>query len=427
MVSRRQALFGLGATLLAAPFVDLLAGRKGARADGGKIAKRLIVFFSPNGTVHSHWRPTATGDFAVGSILEPLTAIKSKINVLDGIDFYGFDNHEPGMAGMLTGQGTAGNEGQGASVDQYIASKIGGDSRFASLELGVQTSAWGENRQTRMCYAAGGAYVPPEDKPGATFKRLFGAATTDPGAMDAVAKNQKSVLDILRADIADLRVRVGAEEKVKLDEHLDALRTTEKGLFGGGGAISCTTPTAPAIADPYAMASFPDVGKAQMDLLVTALACGQTRVGSIQFSHTVSPAVFSWLGISEGHHELSHKDDGNVAGVADFVKAERWYAEQFAYLVKKLDETKDPTTGGTLLDDTLVVWSKELGDGRLHDAKSVPFILAGSAGGRFKTGRTLKLDHVPHQKLLVAICQAMGLTNTTFGNPAHGTGALELA
>ncbi|MGZ6093707.1 MAG: DUF1552 domain-containing protein, partial [Polyangiales bacterium] len=258
-------------------------------------------------------------------------------------------------------------------------------------------------------------------------KRLFGGLSADPKAVDAALAQKKSVLDVVRADIADLRVRVGAEEKVKLDEHLDALRTVEKGLFGGGGAISCTTPESPAIADPYAMGSFPDVGKAQMDLLVTALACGQTRVGSIQFSHTVSPAVFSWLGISEGHHELSHKDDGNVAGVADFVKAERWYAEQFTYLVNKLKATKDPTTGGTMLDDTLVVWSKELGDGRLHDAKSVPFILAGTAGGRWKTGRTLRLDHVPHQKLLVAICQAMGLGNTTFGNPANGTGALELA
>ncbi|MGZ5971362.1 MAG: DUF1552 domain-containing protein, partial [Polyangiales bacterium] len=194
MVSRRQVLFGLGASLIAAPFVNVL---RGARADGGKIAKRLIVFFSPNGTVHSHWRPTVTGDFALGSILEPLTAIKSDVTVLDGIDFYGFDNHEPGMAGMLTGQGTAANEGQGASVDQYIASKIGGDSRFASLELGVQTSAWGENRQTRMCYAAGGAYVPPEDKPAATFKRLFGGLSADPKAVDAALAQKKSVLDVV--------------------------------------------------------------------------------------------------------------------------------------------------------------------------------------------------------------------------------------
>jgi hypothetical protein len=276
-----------------------------------------------------------------------------------------------------------------------------------------------------MCYAPGGAFVPPEDKPAAVFKRLFGAVSADPGGMDAALAKKKSVLDLVRADIADLRVRVGAEEKAKLDEHLDALRTTEKGLFGGG-TVSCTAPTAPAIADPTAMGSFPDVGKAQMDLLVTALACGQTRVASLQWSHTVSPAVFSWLGIGEGHHELSHNDDGNTAGVANFVKAERWYAEQFAYLVDKLKSTKDPVTGGTMLDDTLLVWTKELGDGRLHDAKSVPFVMAGTAGGRWKSGRYLKFDHAPHQKLLVAICQAMGLTNTTYGNPAPGSGALEL-
>lgn len=425
-IGRRQFALGLGASLLAAPFVSMLRGR--ARADDGKIARRVVFFFCPNGTVHQFWRPTGSGtsfSFPSGSILEPLAEIASNVTILDGVDFVGFDNHEPGMAGMLTGQGDATTEGQGASVDQYIASKIGGDTRFASLEFGVQTSAWGENRQTRMCYAPGGAFVPPEDRPLNAYQRMFGAAMKDPAAADAIATKRKSVHDVVRADLADLRARVGGEERVKLDEHLDALRTTEKGLFGGG-TISCTTPPSPISDDPYAMANFPAVGQAQMDLLVTALACGMTRVASLQWSHTISPAVFSWLGVSEGHHELSHKDDANVAGVADFVKCERWYAQQFVYLVKKLAATPDPTTGGNLLDDTLVVWTKELGDGRLHDGKSVPFVLAGTANGRFKSGRYLKLPDVNHQKLLVAVCQAMGLSNTTFGNPAAGTGALDL-
>jgi hypothetical protein len=147
-----------------------------------------------------------------------------------------------------------------------------------------------------------------------------------------------------------------------------------------------------------------------------------TRVASVQFSHTVSPTVPSWLGISEGHHSLSHSDDNNLEGIAQFVTAERWFAEQFSYLLDKLAETPDPA-GGYLLDRTLVVWAKELGDSRLHDCKSVPFVLTG--GGHFKTGRYLDFGGASHTKLLVSICQAMGLSTQVFGDPAKGSGPLD--
>jgi hypothetical protein len=176
--------------------------------------------------------------------------------------------------------------------------------------------------------------------------------------------------------------------------------------------------------DPAANDNFPAIGKAQMDLLVLALACGMTKVASIQWSHTVGPPVFSWVGVSEGHHDLSHKDDSNTQGVADFVKTERWYAAQFGYLLDALKGTPDPSGAGTLLDTSLVVWAKELGDSRLHVGKGVPFILAGNANGYLKTGRLLTLNHAPSQQLLVSLCQGMGLTNDSFGDPAGGTGPL---
>src|ERR1041385_8064185 len=158
-------------------------------------------------------------------------------------------------------------------------------------------------------------------------------------------------------------------------------------------------------------------------MLVTALACGMTNVASIQWTHTVSPLVMSWLGITDGHHSLSHSDDSNTAGVASYVKAERWYTEQFAYFIEQLKATPEPDGSGTLFDTTLVVWCKELGDGRLHDCLSVPFVL--TSGGAFRVGRYLTLKDAPHQKLWVSVCQAMGLTNPTFGDPTYGSGPLE--
>lgn len=420
-LSRRRFSLSLGASLLAAPLLGLLNGT--LRADASKFAKRLVVFFSPNGTIHKHWRPSGSGagySLPAGSILEPLAPHKGDIIVCDGIDYHGVDNHEAGMSNMLTGGGGASTTSGGMSIDQYIASKIGKDDRFPSIELGVETSAWGGNTQTRMSYAGPGVYVPPDDSPTSVFQRMFGDLLGDPNTVDKVLARRKSIIDLVSGELTSLSGRVGAEEKLKLDEHLAAIRKVEMGLGGSGG---CGAPPAPAAVNPYDNDSFPVIGKSQMDLLVLALSCGMTRVGSIQWSHTVGPHVFSWLGISEGHHSLSHMDDGNAAGVADFVKAERWISEQFAYLIDSLKKTPDPA-GGTMFDSTLVVWCKELGDGRLHDCKSVPWVLAGG-GGHFTTGKYMSFNGAPHQKLLVSICQAMGLDNQTFGDPTKGTGALD--
>ena len=152
-----------------------------------------------------------------------------------------------------------------------------------------------------------------------------------------------------------------------------------------------------------------------------SLTCGMTRVASLQWNHTVGPVVMSWAGVSEGHHGLSHSDDGNAAGVAAFVATERWYASQFAYLIDKLATTPDPD-GGNLIDSTVVLWCKELGDGRMHDCKSVPFVLA--RGGGLATGQYLNFGGKSHTQLLVSVCQALGLSNTTFGDPTKGSGSL---
>ena len=184
---RTSLLRGLGIGLLAAPFVNLLRSPR-TRAEGGPVGKRLIVFFSPNGTVPQHWAPAGTETdftFPAGSILEPLTSVQDKLIVVEGLDFFGADNHEGGMMAMLTASGTQADESGGASLDQYVAGKIGGASRFASLEFGVQTSAWGAGAQTRMSYSAPGMWVSPDDDPlhvhGRLVAGLVGGGAAPPG------------------------------------------------------------------------------------------------------------------------------------------------------------------------------------------------------------------------------------------------------
>jgi hypothetical protein len=409
-LSRRQWLRGAGSLLLAAPFYQLLSPRMTARAAGQ--SRRLIVCFSPNGSILKHWRPTGSGtnfSFPAGSILEPLAMHQAQLTVIDGLNFERVrgGSHEGGMEHMLTGGG-------GPSVDQFIASKVGTSAPFSSIELGVQTSAWGASVQTRMAYNAAHEYVHPEDDPVATYARLFGGVSATPGEVDVTRKNKQSVIDLVRGELNDLENALGNTEKQKLDAHLEALRTLERRL-DGSNAVTCGSVTAPTVMNAKDNAGFPDVGAAQIDMLVAAAACDLSRVLSLQWSHTVSPAILSWAGVSEGHHELSHKDDTNTAGVADFIQSERWFAAQFATLLDKLAATQEADGSGSLLDTSTVIWVKELADSRLHDFNGVPFVLAGGGNGYWKQGQYLTFSGTPHQKLLVSLCQSMGVDVESFG------------
>lgn len=418
---RRRFVQALGCGLAALPAFG--GGTPPSRAaDGDAVAQRIVVFFSPNGTVHAHWRPQGGEtdfEFAAGSVLEPLTELRDRLVVCDGIDFAAATNHEGGMAAMLTGGGDASTVSAGKSIDQFIASELATPTKFSSLELGVITSPWGGGIQTRMSYSAPGTFVTPDDDPAHVFDRMFGDLAGGDEAAARLRARRQRVVDLLVDDANALRSRLGAAQRFKLDAHLDALAKVEQGLQ----AASCAAPEPPLAMDPLANDNFPAVGAAQLDLLVMALACDMTRVASIQWSHTVSPVVFTWLGLGEQHHSLSHIDDSNAAGVQQFVQCERWFAEQFRDLLVRLDALPDPTGAGTMLDNTLVVWAKELGDSRLHECKSVPFVLAG-APSCFPPGRYLDFGGAPHNQLLVSICRAMGLDNETFGDPSLGQGPL---
>jgi hypothetical protein len=422
--TRRGFLRGAAAALACAPFARLLEGD--ARATGLGTAHRLVVFFTPNGTVHHLRRPVGSErsfSFPAGSILEPLAPVADQLILIDGLDFHGATNHEGGMRAMLTGNGDAGSPTGGLSLDQHVAAAVGQASKLPSLDLGVQTSAWGGGTQTRMSYGPGGVFVTPDDDPRHAFTRLFGDTSDDALAAERLLARRNAVLDLARADVELLHARLGAREQAKLEQHLASLDRLEATLNAPPPA-SCTAPARPTVAGNLQdHAKFGEIGRAQTDLLVAALACDLTRVASIQWAHTVAPQVLSFLGLADAHHALSHASDGDTQGLEGFRLAERWFAEQFRYLVEQLALTPDPL-GGSLLDTTLVVWAKELGDSRMHVCEDVPFVLAGSAGGRFETGRYLRFQGEPHNRLLVSTCQAMGLSTTTFGDPAHGSGPL---
>ncbi|MCA9671575.1 MAG: DUF1552 domain-containing protein [Myxococcales bacterium] len=418
-LSRRMFLGGLAgaAALGVAPIVRM----RTANANG--FPRRLVVFFTPNGTIARDFFPTPGDDFALTPILEPLRQYKDKLLVLDGLDLEssyagGGGPHQRALASLLTGYELIGQWAGGVSVDQHIAATVSKDRPFKSVELGVQVRF--ANTMSRMIYAAAGQPMPPQESPKLAFDAIFGqiAGQKDPLGVEKLRRQRKSLLDSVTSELAAIKRELGGQEREMLDTHLDAVRMMEKELTASGDpGGACKPPEINAVGvDPLSPQSYGDVGKQQLDIIHMALACDLTRVASLQWSHGESPVSFPWIGVNSGHHGLSHSGDTNVAGNTSLTKIMTWYAEQLAYFVGKLAAT--PEGNGSLLDNTVVMWCNDLGKGNNHSRRRVPFLLIGNAGGNLRTGRAIDFGGKPHNQLLASLCQVMGLEDTkTFGNP----------
>ena len=398
--------------------------------------KRLVVVFSANGTIFNSWLPTGTETaFTLSPILSALAPFQKKLLVLNGINVKsaGFgpgDDHMKGMGHMLTGiellpgdtmggAGTPAGFAGGISIDQRIVADIGQTTRFPSLEFGVMvqnSDVW-----ARMIYSGANQPLPPMEDPVAAFSRIFAGSTLSAAQTAVLLKRRQSVLDYVQGSLTGLSGRIGADDRVRVEQHLNSVQQIEKQLLAQTGACSAPAVTS---TDLTNVANYPAIGKTQMDLLIASLACDQARVASLQWSHSVSDIPMPWLNISTGHHTLSHTADTDAPDQASLVQINTWYAQQFAYLLQGLDAVVE-SDGSTLLDNCLVLWINELSKGNIHSHQPLPVVIAGSAGGALRSGRLVTYSpQQPHNNLLVSIANAMGSSITTFGNPAYCTGPL---
>jgi hypothetical protein len=162
--------------------------------------------------------------------------------------------------------------------------------------------------------------------------------------------------------------------------------------------------------------NIPRTGKMQIDLMVNSFAADFARVATLQFTNSVGNARMHWLKINEGQHELSHRPDSDRDAQDKLTRINRWYCEQLAYLARRLAETPEPGGTGSLLDNTLILWTNELGKGNSHTLDNIPFVLVGN-GLDFKMGRSVRYPKVPHNRLLMSLAHAMGHRIQRFGNP----------
>lgn len=439
-LSRRAMLRGAGGVAVGLPFMEIMTSSRPAQA---ATPKRYITFFSPNGTIQSAWMPQGTEtSFTMPRILAPLAANQANLVVLTGLNnVVGSgkgpgDAHMRGMGAMLTGtelqrgtlQGGRGDPaglGGGISVDQAIANGIGTNTKFKSLELGIQSrgggTVWGYSS-----YTGPNQPLPPDRDPASVFNRVFGALGTNNTDLMRIQSERKSVLDAVIQSYAKLAVKLGSTDKAKLDEHVTNIRDLETRITAPGtesmGGV-CAKPASPTI-DPLANDNFPQVGRLQTDMLVRAMACDLTRVGTLQWEWSVGQVRHTWAdpSINRGHHDISHDGDNNADSQEKLTKINVWYAQQFNYLLESLKAIPEGT--GTMLDNTMILWCNELSRGNVHSHAPMHYVMAGKAGGALRTGRFLKYNNESHNNMLVSMLNVMGIPATTFGNPEYCTGPL---
>jgi hypothetical protein len=437
--NRRDFLRILGAAGLALPFAQgLLRGEAAA----GNVAKRIIFFYFPDGVLTgelnggSGWHPTGSEhDFTLSDQLAPLAPHKDACVFFRGLGMGSTDEgSHPGGAKKLL---TATDGGMGQSIDQHLAATVGASSPYHHLYLGAAATKSGTGDKCISYPDGSGNSVSPIDNPRVAFESLFGAgsmSTSGGGTSGTTVDPAKAtVIDGVLGDMKRLRGELGSVEKEKLDLHADALNEMEKRIKGmtvtpGGSTppASCGMPSIGAVDDAKILddASFPDVLKAQIDLMVLAMACGKTRVGTIQGSyHTSQVNMNRFVGTEMynpsydiSSHTASHYTDDPGKLLPAFAAQVRWWMGRYAYLLSELASRPDPEGGGSMLDGSLVVLCSEVSDGKVHSHHDMPFVLAGGGGGTVKTGRLLQYSNESHGKLFVSLAQAMGQSIQSFGS-----------
>jgi hypothetical protein len=456
-VKRRNFLRGACGVVLALPFLESL-NPKGAEAGPNDPDKRLIVFFMCNGMNLSRFWPTTPygaltdASFAADRSIAPLAAYRDKLLIPRGIHMVprGFgwdpgagDDHAKGMGHKLTAQPLVDGSqyAAGISVDQLIAQRLNAPNTPA---LTLLVGSKSDSVLGHISYMGSEQPVTGENNPWLAYQDLIGVANLDEEALARLTKRRESVLDLVSGEYEALLSRdLSKSDREKLDMHFTTVRDLELSMTGNG-VVACTLDPARAAEiegiDPNTVSQasqFKTIGRMQMDILALAIACGATRVGSLQWGSGAGGPIFTWDGMSHqyNHHKLSHgntMDDNSGSSVAGYEEMlfdiDRWYMGELAYLLDRLSSYGEGD--GTVLDNSVVLFTNELSDGREHNFMDQTYLLAGSCGGYLKTGQYIKVTaqsntkndvDAPHNKLLTTILNAVGVTEDN-GNPVQNFG-----
>ncbi len=384
-LSRRSLLKGLtaagNAVLVGLPPLVSMYNSHGTAyaAESKPIETRFVLWFNGNGIPERYWIPAEEGsDYKMTPCLSPLAAFRQDFHVLSGVDNAASsgqgNGHTNSMSGLMTGTPFTGRGPSGPSIDQVIANKIGSESRFRSLQIGVAQESFGESMQRNMSWAGYERALPPEMIPHRLFDRLFGARE------EGWVNRKRSILDAISTDAAALKKKLPGDDQNRVEEHLSGIRDLERSI----AALPEEYRRVEAPEFDGDMKDWPRIAKLQSDLLVQALATRQTRVASYMLTKCQSISRFPWLGYTSArHHDYTHAE-GRVSG-ADGAEGQRvlrdickWHVEEFAYLVAKLKSI--PEGDGSVFDRTALIYVHEHAEANPHKNSGLAMLVAGGVG-----------------------------------------------
>jgi hypothetical protein len=417
-LSRRAVLRGLG-TAVSLPLLDAMVPALTAQdRTAAKAPLRFGAVYFPHGVNAPWWIPATEGrDFDFPLVLKSLEPFRSQLTVVSGLDQPNISIHLTASASFLNGAPPKKTEsedvGSDVTLDQLVAARIAGDTPFPSLELGTEdmSGSIGACEGGYSClyfnvlsWRTKSSPLPMELNPRALFERMFGDSGQAQGRLERM-RYRRSVLDAITEGARRLQRQLGASDQHVLADFLDNVREVEQQIQKAEQRLGSNPdlPPAPAgIPDSY-----DEHVKLMYDLAALALQADLTRVFTFMVSHEGSQIPYPQVGVTEGHHSVSHHRD-DPERMAAWGRIGTYHAELFARFLEKLRAT--PDGDGNLLDHSMVLYGSGLSNANVHAKNDLPCLVAGGAGGRHGGNRHLRYPRAtPWSNLLVALGQKAGL------------------
>ena len=418
---RRTFLRGAGVAM-ALPWLESLPvwGDTRTTRDGSEPPVRFACFFSGNGFHSREWWARGEGAaMELGKVLEPLHPLREKMLFLRGL--YNEEAliggiHSCQTGNLLTGAHLApgGEIRSGVSCDQLLAERFKGMTKVPSLVLGTEPPIAAIHKNYSMVYSSHISWTsattptPLELYPALAFDRLF---------RDGAGRTDKSVLDAVIDDARGLRRRVASADRQRLDAYLSSVREVERRIDDAGkaGRLQGWRPTLDKPNIPRPADGIPqDIDqhmRLMCDILVLGFQTDATRVATLKLNNDHSSLRFPHLKVDYMiHHLLSHTDGD------DWLKVNRFFTEQVAYVAKKLDAIQEGDR--TALDNSMLLFCSSMMTGN-HNNDQLPVVMVGRGGGRIRTGRVLDYLGKPNRRmcsLYLSLMEKAGVPLKAFGD-----------
>lgn len=434
-IDRRTVLKGFGATL-ALPFLESMMPSGVFAASAPKSPIRTAFIFVPNGVNMEHWVPVGA---EYPSTLKPLESLKNYINIMSGLTQKnafalgdGAGDHARSASAWLTGchpRKTSGaNIKVGVSIDQILAKELGDKTRFGSLELGCERgglagdcdSGYSCAYSNSISWRTESTPVAKEVNPRLVFERLFQSEDineTQQSRIERLAEN-KSILDFVMEDAKLLNKKLGTTDKMKLDEYMTGIREIERRISFVENQSKANN------IQQFSNIDIPsDYGehiRLMGDLMVLAFQTDTTRVSTFMFANEGSNRSYKSIGVSDGHHEMSHHQR-NPEKLEALRKINTFHTAQLAYILNKMNSVSEGDK--TLLENSMVLYGAGICDGDRHNHDDLPLLMAGKAGGKISSGKHLKFNNgTPMSNLFLSMADKLGVPQENIGD---STGKLD--